>query len=76
MAQVILRKNRLFVVNKETIASDNKEDICNALYAAIYTEFLGASKNPKYKNVPAIDMLQKINEYANEWLSKRGLLNE
>jgi len=74
MKQVIIRKNRRFIINEEQLKPQaNKPDICNALYAAIYREFLGASENPKYKDLTPIDRLNKLNEFALDWLKKRGL---
>jgi len=75
MIQVISRRNRLFVINKEVLkVSTKKDEICNALYAAVYTEFQGASKNPRYKNLTTQEMLIKVNEFAFQWLNQRGLI--
>lgn len=74
MKTIIYRKNRMFVIDKsQLIAAANREDICNALYAALYTEFKGASKNPRYLDRTPKDMLTEINIFANDWLKSRGL---
>lgn len=67
------KNNRFVVVRKNLSESANKTDIINSLYLAIYQEFFGASENPKYKNLSVLDRLSKVNEFANDWLSKKGL---
>lgn len=75
MKQIILRKNKLFVINKDELKPHAKKDeIYNALYAAIYTEFKGASENPDYEKLTNLEKLNKINTYAYEWLKTRGLI--
>ena len=44
----------------------------NALYAAIYSEFLGANKNEKYKKLNTLQRFNKLNEFATQWLKDRG----
>jgi len=51
----------------------NKTHIINALYAAIYCEFAGANKQDKYKNLSYQQRLQKVNEFALNWLRERRL---
>ncbi len=66
----------MFVIDKSQIkASVNKDEICNALYGAIYTEFAGASKNPRYQGLNPKTMMEKVNTFAFEWLDERELLN-
>jgi len=75
MVPVIYRKNKLFIIDKSKIKSDSKiDEICSSLYAEIYTEFVGASSNPKYKHLTSKDMLEEINKFAYVWLKKRGLI--
>lgn len=75
MKQVIFRQNKMFVIDREQLKPKARSDeICNALYAAIYTEFAGASENPAYKDLTNLDKFVKINEFANDWLQKRGLI--
>lgn len=75
MKQVIYRQNKMFIIDREQLKPKARSDeICNALYAAIYTEFLGASENPVYKELNNLERFTKINVFANEWLQKRGLI--
>lgn len=74
MKQIIIRKNKKFIIDEEQLKPQAKKtDVCNALYSAIYQEFLGASENPKYKDLTLIDRFNKVNEFALMWLKKRGL---
>jgi hypothetical protein len=74
METIIYRKNKLFCIDKDKLSQKaRKEDIINALYADIYMEFSGANYNDDYKNLTALEKLNKVNEYANKWLSQRGL---
>ena len=75
MKTVIYRRNKMFIIDKEQLLPHaRKEDIYNALYAAVYTEFQGASENPNYKELTNLEKVNKVNQFANEWLSKRGLI--
>jgi len=41
MEKVIIRKNKLFIIDKSKLKPEaRKEEIFNALYAAVYEEFL------------------------------------
>ena len=74
METIIIRKNKLFCIDKSKLSQKAcKEDILNALYAAIYNEFSGANYNDDYKNLTALEKLNKVNEFAHKWLSDRGL---
>lgn len=74
MENIIFRQNKMFCIDKDKLSSKAKNtETINALYAAIYTEFSGASKNEQYKNLTPLERLQKVNEFANKWLSQRGL---
>ena len=55
-------------------ANANKTPVINALYASIYDEFKGAATNPIYKGSNPKQMLDKVNEFAYNWLKTRGLL--
>ena len=57
----------------QLIESANTDQVCNALYAAVYTEFVGASTNPLYSHLSNLDRMNKVNEFANKWLEERGL---
>jgi len=71
---LIYRQTNRFIINKaELKPKANTTEIRNALYAAIYDEFSGAVKNPKYRNLTSIEKMNKLNEFANNWLQKRGL---
>lgn len=74
MSQIINRRNNLFCIDEQQLSDKARNTvIINALYAAIYTEFRGAAFNKKYKDLTTKDRLQKLNEFANEWLEQRGL---
>lgn len=73
MKQVILRKNKLFIIDEEQLKpAARRPDILNALYAEMYTEFSGASKNPLYEKLTSLEKFNKLNEFAFNWLNKRG----
>jgi hypothetical protein len=74
---IINRNNHLFVIDITQLnAKGKKIQNKNALYAAIYDEFFGASENKKYKNLTNLDRFNKLNEFATEWLKEMGFLNE
>lgn len=74
---IISRKNHLFVIDSTKLNSKGKRiQNKNALYAAIYDEFFGASENKKYKNLTNLDRFNKLNEFATDWLKEMGFLNE
>lgn len=74
MDQLIYRKNKMFCIDKSLLKpAARKDDICNALYAAIYTEFSGAVYNQDYKDMTLIQRLNEINTFAWKWLEQRGL---
>ena len=73
MKQVIFRKNKLFIIDKEQLKpASRRPDILNSLYAEIYTEFSGASYNPNYENLTNLEKFNKVNEFAYNWLKSRG----
>lgn len=75
MKNIIYRQNKMFCIDKSKLSEKARSnDIINALYAAIYTEFIGASKSQYYKDLTPLERLDKVNEYANKWLSERGLV--
>lgn len=74
MDQLIYRQNKMFCIDKDLLKpAARKDDVCNALYAAIYTEFSGAVYNADYKDLSNLQRLEKINEFAWKWLEQRGL---
>lgn len=75
MEKIIYRQNKMFCIDKSKLKPQGqKNDVLIALYAAIYSEFSGANNNPDYANLNALQRLDKVNEFANNWLLKRGLL--
>ena len=75
MKQIIVRKHNMFIIDKSQLKDKAKKDeICTALYAAIYSQFIGANKHPNYASLTHFERMTKINEYANNWLNERGLL--
>lgn len=64
----------MFTIDKTKLKPvAQKEDIYQALYAAIYLEFSGAHYNQDYANLNYIERLTKLNEFAWKWLEERGL---
>ena len=73
---IVSRNNGMFVLNEQALTIDARTPaVTNALYAAIYDEFLGATTNPKYQNLTTLERFNKLNEFARDWLSVRGFLN-
>lgn len=74
MADIIYRKNKFFCIDKSKLKPQaRKDDVCVALYAAIYTEFAGANYNNDYANLTPLEKLSRVNEFAKKWLQERGL---
>lgn len=75
MKKIVYRNNKMFVIDKTIIkATKNKDQICNALYADIYTEFRGANENPIYKKKTNAEKLELVNTFAYNWLVSKGLI--
>jgi hypothetical protein len=75
MNTIIYRKNKLFIIDKTQLKSNIKvEETCNALYAAMYEEFKGATDNSNYSNMTNLEKMSEINLFAYNWLKIRGLL--
>lgn len=75
MENIIYRKNKMFCIATDKLSKKaNKPDVLLALYSAIYTEFSGANYNLEYKNLTSLEKLDKVNQFANQWLSERGLI--
>lgn len=73
--KIVTHKNNLFIIEDAQLKPEaRKPAIKNALYAAIYTEFIDASKHPNYRNLTVMERLQAVNDFAMAWLKKRGLL--
>lgn len=75
MENVVYRKNKMFHIDTDKLSNKaNKSDIILALYSAIYMEFSGAQNNPDYKDLTNLEKLDKVNQFANKWLTERGLV--
>lgn len=68
------RSSKFFIDKTKLPAKANKPEVINALYGAVYKEFLGASKNPKYAKKSPLEKMQDLNTFAEEWLKDRKLL--
>jgi hypothetical protein len=69
MNTLIYRENKLFKINKELLPEKAKTNaVINALYAAVYLEFINADKNPKYKDMTSLDKINSVNNFALQWL--------
>jgi len=72
---LVYRNNRLFCIDQQQLPPKARgSDTIMALYAAIYLEFRGADKNHKYKNLTYEQRLNKLNEFAWNWLEERRLI--
>jgi hypothetical protein len=75
MEKLIYRKNKMFCIDKSKLKPEAQAtDVISALYAAIYSEFSGAMYNSDYKDLSNLERFEKVNEFAVDWLTKRGLL--
>lgn len=73
---ILFKRNGLFTIDETKLApSGRNNEIKAALYGAVYEEFLGASQNPKYKDLSPLDRFNRLNDFATTWLQDRGLLN-
>lgn len=71
---IIYRQGHLFKIDDSLLSKDaNTSEIKNSLYAAIYEEFKGAAINPVYKKLTPSEKMQKLNDFAAQWLKDRGL---
>jgi len=74
MKRYIYRQSCQFKLDKQLLKPEARRDnICNALYAAVYTEFSGASNNKIYSHLTNAEKLNKVNEFVDKWLKERGL---
>lgn len=65
----------MFIIDKAKLKpAAQKEDVCQALYAAIYQEFSGANYNEDYSSLTPLERMNKLNEFARNWLKERKLL--
>lgn len=70
---LIYRQNNLFKINIEQLPlSARRSDIINTLYAYLYLEFRGAEYSEKYANMTYVERMEAVNQYAREWLNKKG----
>jgi len=74
MKKYFYRQTNQFVLDKTQLTSNaQRTENMNALYAAVYDEFFGASENPKYKNLTPLQKFERLNLYAEKWLKEKGL---
>ena len=65
----------MFCIDKTKLKPEGRKiETMAALYAAIYTEFSGANENKQYEDLTNFDRVQLVNEFALNWLKKRGLI--
>lgn len=70
----VFKRGARIVLNKEALSEEAQTtEIMNALYAAIYIEFSGATKSPKYSEMTLKDKISAVNDFAFNWLKERGL---
>lgn len=76
MQPLIIRKNRLFVIDETVLPEKAKKPQYRlALYAAMHDEFKGAIESEKYCNMTPAEKMQHINDFAWKWLQDRKLHN-
>lgn len=74
MKQYFNRYNHKFVLDAEQLKPTARTiEIINGLYTAVYEEFSGAVYNRKYKDMSVQQRIDKVNEFAENWLKLRGL---
>ena len=74
---VIVRRNRLFVIDKNVIPEGAETpEISGALYAAVHDEFKGAAYSEGYKHLSIQDRIDSLNKFAWQWLEDRGFKYE
>ena len=70
---IFYRFNMEFKIkDSELPESAKSSSVKNALYAAVYEEFFGASENIKYKHLSSLAKFSKLNEFASNWLKEKG----
>ena len=70
---IFFRYNGEFrIKDSELPLKARSSQIQNGLYAAVYEEFLGASENPKYSKLTTLERINKLNEFANNWIIQQG----
>jgi hypothetical protein len=70
---IFYRYNSEFRIKDSELPNSAKNTaVKNALYAAVYDEFVGASENNKYKNLTTLERINKLNEFAQKWLDDKG----
>ena len=72
---LVYRNNRLFCIDEDQLVERARNShIIGALYAAIHEEFKGASIQDRYKNLTYQQRLEKVNDFAWNWLRERRLV--
>jgi hypothetical protein len=75
MKPLVYRQNRLFKLEVSELPLKARSiPVQNALYAAIYDEFLDAQINPKYLNTDLVQRIQAVNDFARQWLIDKGFV--
>lgn len=70
---LVYRQNRLFKLDTDQLPARAKvSSVMNALYAALYEEFLGAQFSGKYGNMDLVTRMQAVNDFASQWLIDKG----
>ena len=70
---LVYKQNKMFKLNDNELPNSAKTAaVKNALYADIYTEFLGANENPKYKDLGLVQRMEAVNTFAINWLNTKG----
>ena len=73
--KLFYRQNGMFKIDDKQLKPKLRTPkILNALYAAVYDEFRGAENNPKYSNLNYLERINKLNEFAENWLKEKRLI--
>jgi hypothetical protein len=74
--KILNKDGAYFKLNKTLLKKFKKRpDIINGLYVAVYEEFKGAIEQPHYSKLTVKQRFEKLNEFAFNWLNKRGFLD-
>ena len=69
---LIYRQGRMFKINDDLLPpSARNSSVKNALYISLYREFAGANNSDKYKHLTNQQKMQKICDFAENWLKER-----
>lgn len=73
MNPLIYRQGKLFKIELQQLPVEARNsEVLAELYTALHCEFRGASENIKYAKMTYQQRMEAINQYASNWLVKKG----